>query len=290
MRKVPEVDLTYPPSRRIVAAIWREFLTPVGSTETCAPIQQSRSEPEESKIVFTRNRIRSSLAVSIAAVLIAGTFPGAATADEAPSNLTADAAAKIDSYLESHAVPFKVREELIAKADAGVLWDNVSGVEPITTEVGDSNGVRTTVTRYPDGSVSVEEVSLPQETSGGISVMNVGQCVLVSSSSYHRSYSNCFISRNDGIARASFRHGYTVYNGAPAALYGSPNSLSLTYYVGSYSGTSLRVIRSTATSSLPAVSRAQWTVSVPAPTGGTYTGHLEFKVSAGGTLSSGYRL
>lgn len=237
---------------------------------------------------------RRGAALTAAAALTVGLLT-ATPASAKVDYLSPQAEVEITAFLAENGVPDDVRKRLIARADAGHPWDNHSGNDPVSTEVTSDGVTQRTVYRYKDGSVSVEEVSLPQAAvpEGQVSVFSVSQCRLVSGNNYYATYDNCFVSRNDGTQRASFRVGYTKYAGGTQAVINSARNLSLTYYLGEYSGEKLSIQTKTATRTTQAKARAQWKVTVdyPAPLGkGSYTGHLEFKLNANGTYASGYRL
>lgn len=240
-----------------------------------------------------RARRRASLVTGAA---LTATLLTAAPASAITDTPLPDVHPQITAFLDANRVPQDAQDELIAKLHAGQPWDNQSGKTPTATEVTTAGGIQKTVYRYEDGSVSVEEVSLPQPATpqGSVGTFSVSQCRLVTGSNYHATYDDCFVSRNDGVARASFRVGYTKYAGGTKAEITRAKNLSITYYYGEYSGETLTVQRKVATPSYQAVVRAQWKIKMdyPLPIGGssTSTGHLEFKLNANGTYSSGYKL
>lgn len=241
-----------------------------------------------------RKTFRAMVLGAALAVGLTGIAAGPAPATGTDDGLLAPSAeAHIRSELTRYGVTGSVQDDLVEKAREGILWDNMSGVAPIETSTSQSGAMQETVERYPDGSISVTSLEVPSEAPAGqIGTMKVSQCKLTSSSSHHATWTDCLVSRNDVVARAGFRIGYTKYNGTTQApqISGNPSGWAITYYMGTPNSVTLpRVIQRTA-SSTPARARADWMVSATSPVGGGYSAHLEFKLSRSGAVSSGYRL
>lgn len=60
------------------------------------------------------------------------------------------------SFFDGYAVPLSVQDSLLLKLKNGEKWDSfIEGVEPIRTDIQEKGNVNTTVSTYPDGSLSV---------------------------------------------------------------------------------------------------------------------------------------
>lgn len=233
--------------------------------------------------------VKKLLVTAMAAVTLVLAGSATAVADDpatAPP-LTSGEEQSVRAFLTQYAVPAATQDALIAEIQAGGAWDSMDpAAVPTARRTTSAGGTLQTVATFADGSVLVTDAPAPKPTRpGGIAPMNFGQCVVVSSSSYHVTYENCFVSANNGVSRASFRAGYSKFSGAPAKIdYVEAGQVEC--YVCNISGVNLRITRTQATSTRPATARMDWQFSLPpwgVPSG---TAWIEMRVTSGGTVST----
>lgn len=157
-------------------------------------------------------KIAATTAIAFLAVA-GGALP--AHADDAPiapgtlSDLTA-------SFDELGVAP-SAREGLLEIYAAGGVWDNSSGVAPLSVDdyrVGITDFVRTV---YPDGSVSLTSVERPTTpTTDGISSRAITGCVYNLSTGV-ASYTNCMVKKNNGVLTEMFHASYARWSGGSSA-------------------------------------------------------------------------
>ncbi len=107
-------------------------------------------------------RITSVLVALLLAALTVCTRPVPALAD--PGNLSQEQISAMTATWNRWGVTQETQDHLLAKLRRGEPWDSLTGVPPAAKQEFVRNGRATTVSTYPDGSISILEVDLPRET------------------------------------------------------------------------------------------------------------------------------
>ncbi len=115
-------------------------------------------------------------------------------------------------------IPENVRSQLRLKLESGQPLDSMLGGEPVETDVTTTNDWKTTVNRFPDGSVTATKMQIGRTaSSGAISPMSLSQCS-VATVTGGKKYSNCYIYTWVGTLSASFRADYIIYTSKPDTI------------------------------------------------------------------------
>jgi hypothetical protein len=116
----------------------------------------------------------------------------------------------IRDFWTRYSVPSAAQDELLKRLAAGEQIDSTrTDTTPASTEVFEAEGMRQTIERFADGSVSVTSMSLPS-SSGAIGVFSVGNCKDSESGSGYVNFYDCQASSENGVVTLGFYISYTI--------------------------------------------------------------------------------
>lgn len=143
-----------------------------------------------------------------------GTLP--AHAEDAP--IAPETLSYLTASFNELGVAPSARGGLLEKYAAGGVFDNSSGVAPISVDdyrVGITDYVREV---YPDGSVSLTSVERPTTPTSteGITAFAISGCSY-SLSTGVASYTNCLVKKNNGVLTELFHANYSRWSGGSSA-------------------------------------------------------------------------
>lgn len=177
-------------------------------------------------------KFRSQFRGAIAGLLFAGALTApvvlsAATATAAGSSPQAQHEAdsarvntEIRQRLSTYGVQQETADVLVAKLDAGVPWESMSGGKPIRTDDVVIAGEVSQLSTYGDGSIAVSTIGngTPQAAQIGSNVRGVADCKRGVGSNYHQEYTGCYANVDLVIIQMGFSFDYTGYNGGPGKI------------------------------------------------------------------------
>lgn len=231
-------------------------------------------------------RIRSLIALAGTTVLVPG-LVGFAPASEWEDATTVDRAAIAQSLTEMGVAP-SVQIELIDNLEAGVLWDSLSGAEPVETTSQEIDGVRVDTLIYEDGSRAVVETEIPTVDTGEISPSSTSACTVpLGPYPYGWSFSNCRISVSVALIDMSYYIDGVTRGSSASYPPKVTRAINLDYRIlgGSFVSETLDRPRPTGTSTLSAQARGRVVINYPAQ-GGTVTMSLYANVGSDITATS----
>lgn len=158
---------------------------------------------------ITESRIAIGALVSgVIALLITGGVALPAQAEEAPP-INPNTLSQLRANFNQLGVDPSKQEGLLVKYEAGDVFDNSSGVTPVSVtdyRVGITNYERSV---YADGSVSLTSVEHPTTptASGGISPMGLSGCTYMLSAGV-ATFSNCKVEKNNGVLTMMYHASY----------------------------------------------------------------------------------
>ncbi|MFF2389372.1 hypothetical protein [Agromyces sp. NPDC058104] len=223
------------------------------------------------------------LGLAISAV---GVLP--ANASESPE--TAD----LRAWYEQVGVDDATANELITKINRGELPDSVEGaLSPADVTISEENGWTVTRSTYPDGSVALTYLELPEaeglpalaslnSTEAAIEPMSVGNCSSTEGGSGYASYYDCGVIESTDLITMSFRANYTRTSSGVGTI-SSAYSPYVYTNAGSAPTPTLTINRPSGTVSNPAQARA---VTQFSGASGGFTAYLYLNVHGGSAWSS----
>jgi len=238
--------------------------------------------------VRSRPRAFTQAALSTLGLVAAVLIPGPAHADV--GYLTEEQEDAAHASIMEQGVDHLTATALVAKLDGGTFLDSQLGnVDPVSRTTVNERGVTTSVQTFPDGSRLTAYSENPTATvNSGIGQMSISGCTRVVTGGATDRYVGCTIGGSDGTTQLSYEADHwtpskTVQGPYPFAKITSVYTWGGSTPFGSISKTSFGVIRSTATSTLPALARLAVQSNTPF---GTYPLRLDFKVSGNGSSRS----
>ncbi|AXE37473.1 hypothetical protein [Acidipropionibacterium virtanenii] len=161
-----------------------------------------------------------------------------------PNPLASDDRQSVSSYLSEYGASEQQISKIISNLEKGILPDAAKGGSPSATKEVKANGVTQTISTYPDGSMSVIEVSDPSaKTNGNLGTRSasVTSCKKVAA----HTYQNCYAQAKTPVITWSFRFNFgpkTItkhWNGAYAsrgAVVSNPHFVWMSSTVEKYGG------------------------------------------------------
>lgn len=137
----------------------------------------------------------------------------------ASKDLTADEEAQLRSFFNEYDVAAEDQDSLLASYESGDPWLSMTaGAEPVEVRNQEEAGMRSTVSTYEDGSVTVSGTSVTQDlTSGGPGPLSVTGCS-ASGTTRVVTYSNCLAKVDNGLVMMAFRFTWRLYIGSSASI------------------------------------------------------------------------
>lgn len=168
------------------------------------------STETSSRVIHTRRQLLRSLLV-VLAMVAALVVP--VTSANGASGLTAEDSANMRAWFADYGVTAAAQSYLTSKVGRGELLDSDRNVPPVRTEATRTGQVIRTVRTYPDGSISVSEVSdlksiAKAKSNGGLSPRSVSSCVYTSGGTYGKYWDNCIAREDTATLRLAFRFNY----------------------------------------------------------------------------------
>lgn len=198
-----------------------------------------------------RSVIATAAALAAAATLLVSPAQAATSTDQV-IDLTANEEAIVRDFLAGQLVDVATQDALIAKYESGVLWDSLTGVEPVSVSdsVNPITGDQINVARFPDGSVTVRTAQVPQARAGVGTFAPSNSCP----SSGTGSFVDCRIDMNNGIQRMYF---YADYRIGTSARISKAYGVAGYVFAGTFSPGAEEIIRSVAQETPYAAAHAQ---------------------------------
>lgn len=167
-----------------------------------------------------RNRPIQATVLALLSILLLSVGVAAPSSAAPTKNGTDDTRAQ--AFWDKWGVAKKTQAELRKKAATGTFLDaDIAGSSPISTDVLERDGSRSTVQTFVDGSISVSSIELPQEAisaHGGVTTLAaIGQCTTYGGAGW-ASYQNCLVAHETSTISISFRATYEKYQGANAQI------------------------------------------------------------------------
>lgn len=179
--------------------------------------------------------LRALLAAAIVTTALIAPLPSA------HADTSTDLAAMTATWTQ-YGVPAKTQRALIAKYQAGKLWDSMTSAAPVKSKKTVSGTDQVVVNTFADGSITIITVSSapdPSSGTGGVTPQASISSCSYSGGSYWYSYTGCKTEANWVIYGLSFRFSYsgsystssiTNYYGASSWVIAPGGSVSNKYY------------------------------------------------------------
>ena len=141
---------------------------------------------------------------------------------EAPRTVTAREEAQIRSFFNEYGVALDDQDTLIAAYENGGTWLSMTqGADPVSVRSESKDGMRSTISTFEDGSVTVASASLPQGPATQSAKEAAPRSVTGCSTSGNTrvvTHSNCLAKVDNGPVMMSFRFTWRLYVGSSASI------------------------------------------------------------------------
>lgn len=216
-----------------------------------------------------RRKVRSRLAVTIAATMLLSSIAGIANAVSADRptqtvQLSAQAEASVRASYDGMGVTKADQDRVIKKFLSGSLPDSATGGPIVSTQTVNKNGFAETVRHFLDGSASRSKVQIASAAStGGPVPEQISQCQAGSISGGYKKVINCKIQTDQAFFSVWFYADHWVpTSGAPASLIQNLRGLGGSSVVGTLSNPSL-FLKNQQNSSREAQATGQYNFDAP---------------------------
>ncbi|WP_157432174.1 hypothetical protein [Agromyces italicus] len=151
---------------------------------------------------------------------------GATTAVASEPVLTEDEVVQVREFFTQWDVPVATQDVLLDGLQEGELWDAYTGATPVRVVTESTAALNRTVTRYADGSVSVNEVEVPTLIpDGAILPRAISGCTQQTNAGVKYA-TNCRVYHTTGATSAEFYASYSIWStGASVSNWGKARVL-----------------------------------------------------------------